>query len=345
MFELDKLVRKNIKNLKPYSSARDEYKGKDAIFLDANENPFNYPFNRYPDPLQLKVKEKIEKIKGVKSNQIFLGNGSDEAIDLLIRIFCEPGKDNMVTIDPSYGMYKVCADINNVEVRAVSLTSNFQLDVLSIKKQIDENTKILMICNPNNPTANSFNEADILELMNSFNGIFMIDEAYIDFSPRKSFVSFLNEYKNLVILQTFSKAWGLAGIRLGLAIADQEIILYLNKVKYPYNVNILTQGIALDMLDDTKKKDKWVKKLLKQKEVLSNTLTEFNFVKEIYPSDANFILVKVDDPIKIYSYLVDKKIIIRDRSKVHLCAGCLRFTIGTKEENKLLIKALKKYSE
>lgn len=343
MFDINKYVRPNIRQLKPYSSAREEYKGKEAVFLDANENPYNAPYNRYPDPLQTKLKEKISELKNISSDQLFLGNGSDEAIDLLIRIFCSPGKDSIIIADPTYGMYKVCADINNINVLEISLTEDFQPDATAILEKTDENSKIIMLCSPNNPTGNSFDKNKVLKILDEFNGIVVIDEAYIDFSKNNSYINVLDQYNNLVVLQTFSKAWGMAGIRLGMAIASPDIINYLNKIKYPYNVNRITQEIALKAISNKHKKDKWVSDILAQREYLANKLSTMAFVKKIYPTDANFFLVKVDQPKNIYNYLVNKKIIVRDRSNVNLCEGCLRFTVGTPKENKILINALNKY--
>ncbi len=341
MFNLNQLVRENIKKLKPYSSARDEYSGDAAVFLDANENPFNDPFNRYPDPLQRKLKDKIARIKGAEPEQLFLGNGSDEAIDLLIRVFCEPRESNIVTIDPTYGMYEVCADINNVAVRKVLLTSGFQLDTAGLLNAADENSRLLFLCSPNNPTSNSFKHDNILTIVQNFSGIVVLDEAYIDFSVEASLIPELKNFPNLVILQTFSKAWGLAGIRLGMAFASPEIISLLNKIKYPYNVNSITQQKALEMTDQEFTKNDWVNEILKGREYLINELNKIPVIQKIYPSDANFLLVKVTDTRNVFNYLTDNKVIVRDRSKMNLCEGCLRFTIGSREENRRLIKVLK----
>ena len=341
MFNLNKLVRDNIIKLKPYSSARDEYSGDAAVFLDANENPFNDPYNRYPDPLQRKLKEKIARIKGVTPEQLFLGNGSDEAIDLLIRVFCEPRVNNIITIDPTYGMYKVCADINNVAVREVSLTSGFLLNTVGLLQAADENSRLLFLCSPNNPTSNSFKREDILTTVQNFSGIVVLDEAYIDFSGEISLVSELKNYSNLVILQTFSKAWGLAGIRLGMAFASPEIISLLNKIKYPYNVNSLTQQKAIEMTDNEFTKNDWVNEILKGREYLMNEMNKIPAVRKVYPSDANFLLVRVNDTRNVFNYLTENEVIVRDRSKMNLCDGCLRFTIGNREENRRLIKVLK----
>ncbi len=343
MFSLDKILRKNIKNLTPYSSARDEYSGTEAVFLDANENPFNGPFNRYPDPLQTEVKKRISRIKEIEPDNIFLGNGSDEAIDLLVRAFCEPRINNIVSVEPSYGMYEVCATINNVEFKKVLLTEDFQLKTGDILKAINKNTKLIFLCSPNNPTANSFKKQDIITIMQNFGGLVIIDEAYIDFSTHESLLSVLDEHKNLVILQTFSKAWGLAGIRLGMAFADGEIINVLNKIKYPYNINSLTLEKANEALINDRAKKIWINEILKAKEVLMDGLANIPVVTKVYPSDSNFILVRVSSVKNIYKYLVDRKIIVRDRSNVILCEGCLRITVGTKDENALLLDALKEY--
>ena len=340
MKPLNQLLRPNILNLKPYSSARDEYTGEAAVFLDANENPFNKPYNRYPDPYQRKVKDKIAELKGVAAQQIFLGNGSDEPIDLLFRAFCVPGVDNVVSIDPTYGMYQVAADINNVEVRKVVLTDEFELDVEALMTQCDANTKLLFICSPNNPTGNCFKEKDIIRLIKRFEGIVVLDEAYIDFAPEKSLLSQIDKYPNLVILQTFSKAWGMAGIRLGMAFASAELVAVLSKIKYPYNINILTQEKALELLEQESDKKYWVEQLLLERAAMAERLKNFSFVEKVYPSDANYLLIKVDDANAIYDYLVGKQIIIRNRSTVSLCQGCLRITIGQPAENSLLLEAL-----
>jgi histidinol-phosphate aminotransferase len=343
MFDINKIVRDNIRNLTPYSSARDEFKGSEGVFLDANENPFNGPYNRYPDPLQWKVKEKLASLKGVKPSQIFFGNGSDEAIDTIIRGFCEPHRDNIVSIDPSYGMYQVCAEINAVEFRKVPLKPGFHLDVDAIRKAVDANTKLIMLCSPNNPTSNSFDTGEMLSLAEGFNGLLVIDEAYIDFSSQPSLVSALSSYPNLVILQTFSKAWGLAGVRMGIAYASEDIIKIYNRIKYPYNINALTQQIIFDALNEIEEKNAWVNEILTQRKALTEKLKALPFVDKIYPSDANFILAQMKDSRKIFDYLIDKKIITRDRSKVTLCEGCIRITVGKADENKALIEALKNY--
>ncbi|MBS2097177.1 histidinol-phosphate transaminase [Carboxylicivirga linearis] len=345
MKTLDELLRSNIKGLKPYSSARDEFTGAASVYLDANENPFNQPYNRYPDPYQRNLKAKIAPIKGVNADQIFLGNGSDEPIDLLFRAFCEPGKDNVVSIDPTYGMYQVAADINNIEVRKVLLTEDFQLDVDALLTAADDNSKLLFLCSPNNPTGNCFKEDDIVAIVKEFDGIVVLDEAYIDFAPEKSLLKRIDEFSNFVVLQTFSKAWGMAGIRLGMAFASKELIKVLSNIKYPYNINILTQEKASELLDKEDDKQQWVETLLKEREQMNSDLQQFSFVQKIYPSDANYLLVKVDDARGLYDYLVGEEIIIRDRSSVALCAGCLRITVGTADENKLLMKALKTYQK
>jgi len=339
---LDKLLRNNIKALKPYSSARDEFSGEAEVFLDANENPFNEPYNRYPDPLQWAVKEKIAVLKNIAPEKIFLGNGSDEPIDIIFRAFCEPGVDNVVTIEPTYGMYQVAADINNVEVRKVKLNEHYDFKAVDLLNAVNLYTKAIFICSPNNPTGNLLDKTEIIKLLTEFDGIVVLDEAYIDFSPENSFLGLLESCQNLIILQTFSKAWGMAGIRLGMAFAQREIIEVFNKIKYPYNINILTQQKALELIDGEGEKNEWVKIILDERAKMIRKLFKLPFVQVIYPSDANFILVKMDDARGIYEYLTERKIIVRDRSKVTLCENCLRITIGSSEENKKLRKALKK---
>ena len=343
--DINELQRENIKNLKPYSTARDEYKGQASVFLDANENSYGSPleknYNRYPDPLQLDLKDAISKIKGVPIENTFLGNGSDEAIDLLYRAFCEPGKDNVIILPPTYGMYEVSANINNVEIRKINLLPNFQLDLDGIAEAVDENTKLIFICSPNNPTGNSIVRTDIETVLANFKGLVIIDEAYINYAKQRTFIKELTEYPNLVVMQTFSKAWGLAALRLGMAFAARPIIDVLNKVKPPYNINQATQDIALEALQNIGQVNDWIKITVEEREKLSANLLELNTVKKVYPSDANFILVEVDDAAKTYNALVDQGIIIRDRSKVTLCEGCLRITIGTQKENETLLKALK----
>ncbi len=339
--DLSKLLRKNIAGLKPYSSARDEYSGGAMVFLDANENPFNQPYNRYPDPLQRELKEKIAVLKNISKQNIFLGNGSDEPIDLLIRAFCEPGTDNIVTFNPTYGMYQVAADINNIEVKKVSLSENFDIDAEELLEATNANTKLIFLCSPNNPTGNSLSSEEIQKVIDDFDGLVVLDEAYIDFAPGKSFLPKLNENANLVILQTFSKAWGMAGIRLGMAFASAELISILNKIKYPYNLNILTQQKALELLNKTEEVKKWVKLLIAERIKMADLIKDFPFVIQVYPSDANFLLVKMHDAEGIYNYLVEKGIIVRNRSKVHLCTNSLRITIGSSEENNALLQALR----
>lgn len=340
---LKDLLRENIKNLQPYSCARDEFKGEASVYLDANENPFNSPFNRYPDPYQSDVKKSISKIKKVSTDRIFLGNGSDEAIDLLYRAFCEPNHDNVVAIEPTYGMYKVCAEINAVDYRKVLLNENFDIEAYKIIDATNKNTKIIWLCSPNNPTGNSLNKEEILKLLHWFRGIVVIDEAYIDFSSSDGYTEYLKKYPNLVILQTFSKAWGNAAIRLGMAFASPEIIQVLNKVKYPYNVNLLTQRHALFMLKEGAKVKEWVNELLAERELLMNELQKVHCVVHIYPTDANFILVKVNGATNIYNDLIRRGIVVRNRSKISLCENCLRITVGTNAENKRLLAELKKY--
>ena len=343
--DINELQRENIKNLKPYSTARDEYKGQASVFLDANENSYGSPleknYNRYPDPLQLDLKDAISKIKGVPIENTFLGNGSDEAIDLLYRAFCEPGKDNVIILPPTYGMYEVSANINNVEIRKVNLLANFQLDLDGIAEAIDENTKLIFICSPNNPTGNSIVRTDIETVLANFNGLVIIDEAYINYAKQRTFIKELTEYPNLVVMQTFSKAWGLAALRLGMAFAARPVIDVLNKVKPPYNINQATQDIALKALENIGQVNDWIKITVEERDKLSVDLLDLTLVKKVYPSDANFILVEVEDASKTYNALVEEGIIIRDRSKVTLCEGCLRITIGTSKENETLLNALK----
>ena len=338
---LDQLLRNNIKTLKPYSSARDEFKGEAEVFLDANENPFNAPYNRYPDPLQWAVKEKIAAIKNIASEKIFLGNGSDEPIDIVFRAFCEPGVDNVVSIHPTYGMYQVAADINNVEVRKVKLNDDFGFRAQNLLDAANIYTKAIFICSPNNPTGNLLDQSEIIQLITGFDGLVVVDEAYIDFSPESSLLPELDKYENLIVLQTFSKAWGMAGIRLGMAFAQPEIIRIFNKIKYPYNINILTQKKAMELLDHAEEKEEWVKTIVEERDKMVRKLFKLSFVQVVYPSDANFILVKMHDARGIYEYLTDLKIIVRDRSKIALCDDCLRITIGSPKENKKLRKALK----
>jgi histidinol-phosphate aminotransferase len=338
--DIDSLVRKNIQRLKPYSSARDEFQGTASVFLDANESPNPSPYNRYPDPLQKELKSKISSIKKVTPENIFLGNGSDEPIDLLFRAFCEPGIDNVVIPQPTYGMYSVSANINNIEIKQVSLTPDFDLDVTAIKNCWDNNSKLLFLCSPNNPSGNLLSREKIIELVNSFHGLVIVDEAYIDFTNQPSFSQRLNEFNNLVILQTLSKAWGLAAIRLGMCFANKAIIQVLNKIKSPYNISILTQQIALKELEMEDRKEKWVKEILDERENLIQQLKSIKSVINVYPSDANFVLAKMKDAKLMYQKLIEREIVVRDRSSVILCDNCLRITVGTKTENQKMLNAL-----
>lgn len=338
---LQQLVRKNVWNMKPYSSARDEFKGEASVFLDANENPLNDKYNRYPDPLQWSLKQKIAKVKNIAPENIFLGNGSDEPIDLVIRIFCEPRIDNIVAVDPTYGMYQVCAEVNDIEYRKVLLNENFDLDAQKLLEKTDRNTKLIFLCSPNNPTGNLLSREEIKKVLDSFTRIVVVDEAYIDFASEATWLNDLDKYPNLIILQTFSKAWGLAAVRLGMAFASAEIIKLFNKVKYPYNVNILTQNFVGDELDKLELRKQWIATLLEGRNYLINELPKLPFVEKIYPTDANFILVKVEDANSLYKQLADKGVIVRNRNSVSLCAGCLRITVGTDKENEMLIKTLR----
>ena len=347
MFSISNILRNNIRDLVPYSSARDEYQGEASVFLDANENAFGSPladqYNRYPDPLQYEVKKRLSGIKGLPVRNIFLGNGSDEAIDILFRSFCNPGVDNVIIVPPTYGMYQVSANINDVEARKVNLTEEFQLNMEGVAEAIDEHTKLIFICSPNNPTGNSINREDVETLLTNFKGIVVVDEAYINFSRQKTFIQELTEYANLVVLQTLSKAWGLAGLRVGMAFASEEIIEVMNKVKPPYNVNEASQQLALQALANIHQVNSWIKETLVQRDIMVLGLKDFDFVVDIYPSDANFILVKTTDPKGIYNFLVQKGIIVRDRSKVELCEGCLRITVGTPSENEILLQTLQDF--
>lgn len=342
MKPLQQLTRPNIWSLAPYSSARSEYSGRIAnVFLDANENPYNAPYNRYPDPLQHEVKAILSNIKGVPEECIFLGNGSDEAIDLVYRCFCEPGKDNVVAICPTYGMYEVCADINNVEYRNVMLDERYQIDADRLLAACDDNTKVIWLCSPNNPTGNNLDREEVVKVVTQFQGLVVVDEAYIDFSNETSIARQLYKYPNLIVLQTMSKAWGSAAIRLGMAFASTEIIDLYNKVKYPYNINELTQKQALQRLSDTHAVEQWVKILLLERDRMMLAFSELRICQQVYPSDANFFLAKVDDAQQTYDYLVDRGIIVRNRTRVKLCQNCLRITIGTKDENNELLGALR----
>lgn len=341
MKTLQELTRPNIWKLKPYSSARDEYKGVTAsVFLDANENPYNLPHNRYPDPMQLDLKAALGKIKHVHPENIFLGNGSDEAIDLVFRAFCEPGVDNVVAIDPTYGMYQVCADVNNVEYRKVLLDEHFQFSADALLAATDGHTKLIFICSPNNPTGNDLLGSEIEKVLSGFDGLVILDEAYIDFSESPSFAGVLDKHPNLVILQTFSKAWGCAAIRLGMAFASTGIIGILSKIKYPYNVNELTQQQGLEMLRNYGKIENWVRILKEERGVLEKVFAALPCVIEVFPSDANFFLARMTDAVKIYNYLVGEGIIVRSRHSISLCNNCLRVTVGSREENETLVRAL-----
>ena len=343
MRTLKELTRPNVWALKPYSSARDEYSGVEAsVFLDANENPYNTPNNRYPDPLQRKLKSLIAPLKGVKMENIFLGNGSDEAIDLVFRAFCRPGVDNVVAIDPTYGMYQVCAEVNDVEYRKILLDVYYQFKASSLLSAIDENTKAIFVCSPNNPTGNSLCRKEIESLLNRFDGLVIVDEAYIDFSSSESLLKDLDKYPNLIVLQTFSKAWGCAAIRLGMAFASPEIIAIFNKIKYPYNVNRLTQEEAIKVLQHPEQIKEWVYTLLEERTRVMEEFVKLPCCVRVFPTDANFFLAKVYEATQIYNYLVSEGIIVRNRTNVALCNDCLRITIGTKEENEALLDALRK---
>lgn len=344
MKQLKELVRPNIWSLAPYSSARNEYSGHKAhVFLDANENPYNKPYNRYPDPLQTDLKARIAKIKGVDASRIFLGNGSDEAIDLVYRVFCEPGSDNVVAIEPTYGMYKVCADINNVEYRKVLLDERYQLSASKLLAACDAKTKVVWLCSPNNPTGNNLDRSEIETVVKESQCIVVIDEAYADFSENRSFRKDLALYPNLIVLNTFSKAWGCAALRLGMAFASAEIIELFNKVKYPYNINLLTQEQADKILDRRFEVEDWVRLLLQERSKVMKAFAELPICKKVYPSDANFFLALVTDAQAVYDYLVEKGIIVRNRTRVELCNNCLRITIGTKSENIELLSALRQF--
>lgn len=342
MKPLETLIRPNVRRLKPYSSARDEYKGATAsVFLDANENPYNDPVNRYPDPLQTVLKERLAPVKHVHPEQIFLGNGSDEAIDLLFRAFCEPRTDNVVAIDPTYGMYRVCADVNDVEYRPVLLDDNFRFRADDLLAAADERTKLIFLCSPNNPTGNDLERKEVYTLLDRFDGLVVVDEAYIDFSDLPSLATELDQRPNLIVLQTFSKAWGCAAIRLGMAFASPDIIAVMNKIKYPYNVNRLTQEHALEMLQRHTDVLQWINRLKEERSRLSEALARLSCVEHVYPTDANFILVRVTDAPAIYAYLVERGIIVRSRHTVALCGNCLRITVGTREENEAVLTALR----
>lgn len=346
-FNLNKLIRPNIAKLEAYSSARDEFSGDAKVFLDANENSLGSPslkwYNRYPDPHQKIVKDKIAVIKRIPSENIFLGNGSDECIDIIFRCFCEPEKDNVIICPPTYGMYEVSANINHVGIKKVPLLNDFQLDLIHLENVIDSNTKIIWICSPNNPTGNSINRVDIEMVLNNFNGLVVIDEAYINFAKQKSFVQELSDYPNLIVLQTFSKAWGLAGLRLGMAFASTSIIEVMDRVKPPYNINQATQEIVSKALEEIGQVNDMIKIIVDMRNALSEVFSSMPTVEKVYPSDANFILVKIKNARKIYQFLLSKGIVLRDRSNVALCENCLRITIGTEQENTLLIDAMQEW--
>lgn len=342
-FSLEEIIRPNIRNMNPYSSARDEYDGEDAVLMDANENPFNPPYNRYPDPRQRLLKEKIGTLLGVSAGNIFLGNGSDEAIDLLIRISCQPGNSRIVAMDPSYGMYQVAAETNDVQLVKVLLNPDFSLNPQAILEKCDPKTRLVFLCSPNNPTSNLLETQAIATIAENFRGLVVVDEAYIEFSGMEGLINELAVYPNLVLLRTLSKSWGLAGIRLGMALGSASIISYLNRIKYPYNLNSLTQDYAIKALNNTADKDRFVGEILKQRDLLKSGLSDLPYIEKIYPSDANFLLVKVNEPKKLYNYLKDRYYIVRDRSSMPLCEGCLRITVGTGEENTGLINLMKKF--
>ena len=340
---IESLVRANIAALEPYSTARDEYEGALGVFLDANESPFNNGYNRYPDPHQKELKERLSEIKGVPRENIFVGNGSDEAIDLVFRVFCEPRKDNVVAITPSYGMYKVAAAMNDVELREVSLDEDFSLPIDGLLAVADENTKAIFLCSPNNPTGNSFPREEMLRLVDEFEGLVVVDEAYIDFADAESLKSEIFERKNLIILQTLSKAWAMAGLRVGLALADRRVVELMSQVKYPYNINVATMSIVSGLL--AKGIDKEVEQIKAQRAVLAKALDSMEMVQRVYPSDANFLLARFDDADAVYNHLIADGIIVRNRNRVKGCEGCLRLTIGLPEENEKLIKSLMRYEK
>ena len=348
MFSLDQLIRANIKKVSPYSSARDEFSGTASVFLDANENSFGSPvtkwYNRYPDPHQQKVKEKLSRIKGVPESQTFLGNGSDECIDLLFRAFCEPGIDNVIICPPTYGMYEVSASINDIAVKKISLTPAFQPDLQGIEAAIDDQTKMIFFCSPNNPTGNSLDRELIEVVLNNYFGLVVVDEAYINFSRHHSFTKQLVDYPNLVVLQTLSKAWGLAGLRLGIAYASEEICSILNRIKPPYNISQATQELVLQALENVDQVNAMIVDIVEQRRQLSLALGTVSIVNKVYPSDANFLLVKVKAARKCYEYLLEKGIVVRDRSNIILCEDCLRITVGTQNENQALLDALKHFN-
>lgn len=343
MKDVSRYVRRAIAALTPYSTARDEYEGELGVFLDANESPYENGYNRYPDPHQKALKAQIAAIKGVPAENVFIGNGSDEAIDLVFRVFCEPREDNVVAIAPSYGMYKVAAAINDVEIREVALGEDFSLPTDALLAAADENTKALFLCSPNNPTANSFPREELMRLVEEFDGMVVVDEAYIDFAKAKSLVGEIASHPNLVVLQTMSKAWGMAGLRVGLALADSRVVGLMSHVKYPYNINVATMKIVSDLL--TKGVSDQVEQIKQQRALVAKALEEFKFVERVYPSDANFLLVRVADADALYEHLIKDGIIVRNRTRVKGCEGCLRITIGLKEENVKLIESIKRYEK
>lgn len=347
-FDIHTLARENIRKMSPYSSARHEFSGEATVYLDANENAFGSPlpaqYNRYPDPRQKVLREKISTIKGVPVQHIFTGNGSDEAIDLLFRIFCEPGTDNVIIFPPTYGMYEVCAEMNNVEVRKLPLLPDFQIDLEATETAVDDRTKLIFVCSPNNPSGNSMHREDIEMLLNNFTGLVVVDEAYINYARQRSMISALTEYPNLVVLQTLSKAWGLAGLRIGMAFAGEPVIQYMDKVKYPYNISEATQELALEALSSVAGVNNWTQTTVKERDRMARELETMDFVLKVYPSDANFLLVKMQKAQDVYAYLAAKGIIVRDRSMALHCEDCLRITTGTPEENRKLLDALKLYT-
>ncbi len=344
MRKLEELCRDNIWNLAPYSCARTEFSDQGAhVYLDANENPYNEPFNRYPDPLQTELKKQLSVVKGVPEKQIFLGNGSDEAIDLVYRVFCRPSLDNVVAIAPTYGMYEVCADINDVEYRPVLLDEHYQITAEKLLSACDANTKVIWICSPNNPTGNLIDPQAVTDVLTGFDGIVVVDEAYSDFANGNTFRSVLSRFSNLIVLNTMSKAWGCAALRLGMAFASEEIVAIFNKVKYPYNINLLTQQQALEVLKDPFQLDKWVRLILQERGKMVAAFMDLPICKKVYPTDANFFLAKMTDANAIYQYLVEQGIIVRNRNNVQLCGNCLRITIGKKSENIELLAALRQY--
>lgn len=347
MFNLDSIVRKNIKTLVPYASARDEFSGEASVFLDANENALGSPlmkwYNRYPDPMQWKVKEKISFIKQVPKENIFLGNGSDEPIDNLLRCFCEPHHDEIIVMPPTYGMYEVYANIHGVHINYVPMTADYQIDLEALEAAIQPNTKIIWICTPNNPTGNSLDRQSIEMILNNFDGLVVVDEAYINFSRQQSFVSDLQEYPNLIVLQTLSKAWGLAGLRMGMAFASKEIISYMNKVKSPYNISVPVQELALKALDEVGQVNDMIKQLVQLRDKLTTDLLAVEHVLKVNPSDTNFLLVTFKESKRLYDYLLKQGIVVRDRSNVKFCEGSLRITVGNEKENEALLNAIKSF--